>query len=148
MPDTPLSSAARLRAQEDQLQETINRAQRELATVKRASENQRTRLERSEEITTLKKSLDAAAERVRRNPSDENLIHYQGLKQKLKSLTPEPEPQESEEANAKPRSMCAIDGVVMRPDGTCPVNKTHTIGRDPYAGMKADLTRVTQVQRW
>jgi hypothetical protein len=133
----PLSAAAQQRELDKQLQDTIARAEKLVASLRASSVQQRQTVERAEAIEALTKKVQAAEVRVRNAPSDDNVVTFKRLQRELKSLVPVAEPDDdTKEADVKPVQFCPIDGVAFR-DGACTVNRAHTTGYNPFEGMKA-----------
>jgi Mg-chelatase subunit ChlI len=145
MADIPLSSAAQQRQLDKQLQDTIARAEKLVASLRASSVQQKQTVERAEAIEALTKKVQAAEVRVRNSPSDDNVVTFKRLQRELAALVPaKVETDETPDEEVKPVLFCPIDGVAFR-DGACTVNRAHKTGYNPFAGMKASRQHLKDV---
>jgi hypothetical protein len=138
MPDSaPLTAAAQQRALDQQLKEMLARAEKLVTTLRASSVQQRETVERAEAIAAKTKEVEALEVKVRNHPTDDNLVELKRTQRELKTLLPaqtDVDDEKTPEAEVKP-VFCPIDGVAFQ-NGACPVDRRHTTGHHPYAGMK------------
>jgi hypothetical protein len=143
-----LSAAARLRKAEDELQKAVQKAQREREAVKKASATERTRLTNAEQIEVVKRDLEQAEQRARLSGSDQDLGRVIGLRQQLKSLTPQHEEEpEKQQERSSPRLLCPRDGLPPNHNGVCPACGIAPREYGPAADRFAELKGWEQVNR-
>jgi hypothetical protein len=139
-----------LRKRREELQVTLDAATKELDEIQRVAKTQRTQLERADAIDAKKKEVQQAEARARQNPSDDNLVALRRAQRELRAITPTPEPDADDvpSSDAPAPSLCPIDALPMRPDGTCPADRRHTVGHNPYEHLKNGFKKIPLRSWW